>query len=134
MKALPVKIVQNKGFEVCSIEEATHITLNLPGPTYKITLPIILKGKREGTGCWTWNGDTERPTLKPSVLTQSGCFDVNHRLGNSCWCIYNKEHPNENVPFNCFRCHSWINEGQVLFLSDCTHELKNQTLDLLELD
>ena len=107
MKAKPVKIAQTTGYEECSIEEATHVTLNIPGPTGCLTLPFILKGKREGTNAWTWNGDTEKPTLKPSVLTS---------------------YPNR------FICHSFINDGKVQFLSDCTHELVNQTLDLLEVD
>jgi len=104
MKARPVKLIYGKGYEDCSIEEATHITLNIPGPTGKLTLPIMLKGKREGTGNWTWNGDTEKPTIRPSVLT------TNH----------------------LFRCHSWINDGKVQFLFDCSHELANTTVDLKE--
>ena len=105
MKAKPVKLIYAVGYEECSIEEATHVTLNIPGPTGELTLPIMLKGAREGTGNWSWNGDTEKPTLKPSVLT--------------------------NAP-NRFVCHSIINEGKVQFLPDCSHDLAGQTVELLE--
>jgi len=31
-------------------------------------VPVQIKGTREGTGNWTWNGDVDYPTLKPSLL------------------------------------------------------------------
>ena len=68
MKGLPVKIVQGEGYVPTSVEEATHLTIHIPGPSGKITFPVIRKGTREGTGCWSWNGSTDAPTLRPSVL------------------------------------------------------------------
>lgn len=104
-KALPVKLSDTTGYIECGIEEATHITLNIPGPTGMLTLPVITKGTRDGTNYWSWNGDIYKPTIKPSVLTQ-------HHL---------------------FTCHSFINDGKVQFLSDCSHDLVNQTLDLKDI-
>ncbi len=58
-----------------------------------------------GPGAWEFNGDHEKPTFKPSVLlTRPGDGD--------------------------YRCHSFVTDGQIRFLSDCHHELKNQTVDL----
>lgn len=111
MKAKPVRLVFGVGYKQCAVEDATHVTLNIPGPTGKLTLPVILRGKREGTGCWTWNGSTDAPTLRPSVLTE----------GHSA------------VSNGPFRCHSWINDGAAQFLSDCSHELANKTVALLDL-
>lgn len=65
MKAQPCKLIPGEGYVKCSLEECTHVTLNIPGPTAQLTLPVILKGKREGTGCWTWNGDIDKPTFNP---------------------------------------------------------------------
>ncbi len=104
MKAKPVKLVYGEGYFQCPIEEATHVQLNVPGPSGTLFLPVVLSGPRRGTPCWTWNGDVEKPTLKPSVLTQG------HK----------------------FRCHSWINNGQARFLNDCSHEMAGKTVDLLE--
>jgi hypothetical protein len=92
----------------------------------------MIKGTRQGTGKWTWNGDMEKPDFKPSLLTQSGHFAPQFKEGDSCWCTYNKEHPNETPSFHCYRCHTWINDGKVIFLDDCSHELKGQTLDLID--
>jgi hypothetical protein len=53
-------------------------------------------------GCWAWNRDLERPTFSPSILATGG----------------------ED------RCHSYVRDGQIQFLSDCTHELAGQTAPL----
>lgn len=106
MKALPVRLEPGEGYAPCPASEATHLTLRLPGPTGLLTLPVITRGSRDETGAWTWNGDTEAPTLRPSVLTRA----------------------------HDFRCHSWINDGQARFLNDSSHEYAGQTLDLLDID
>ncbi len=31
-------------------------------------------------------------------------------------------------------CHTWITNGQVIFLGDCSHDLAGQTLDLLDIE
>lgn len=106
MKAKPVKLVYGEGYFDCPIEEATHVELKMPGPLPYRVLPVIIKGTREGTGCWTWNGDTEKPTLRPSILTQ------NH----------------------LHRCHTWVNDGQAQFLDDCSHDLAGTTVELLDVN
>lgn len=60
---------------------------------------------------WQWNGRFDEPTFSPSVLT------------------------GHNPPdFNENRCHSFITDGNIQFLSDCWHELKGQTVALPDLD
>lgn len=70
-------------------------------------------GCKEGhcvvTPRWSWDGSYERPTFNPSVLTGFG----------------------EN--FSEERCHSFVRDGQIQFLSDCYHKLANQTVDLPEI-
>lgn len=115
---MPVKLVSGEGYVPCSADEATHVTLIIPGPSGRITLPVIQHGTRAGTGCWTWNGSTEAPTLRPSVLTTGRNF-----LGGE---------PTDKANWPEFRCHTWINDGKAQFLDDCSHEHRGKTLDLLE--
>jgi len=61
---------------------------------------------------WTWNGDLERPTLSPSVFVNAP--------GNP------HRHPTEPS------CHSFVTDGRIQFLGDCTHALAGQTVDLPE--
>jgi hypothetical protein len=127
MKARPVKLGTD-GYVECPIAEATDVQIHIPSPAGLQTLPFILKGSRKDTGCWTWNGDTEKPTLRPSIKVQSGHFAG----ANSCWCEYYRQHPDETPFFTCYQCHTWINDGKAQFLDDCSHEFRGQTLDLLD--
>jgi hypothetical protein len=58
--------------------------------------------------CWEFNGDLERPTLSPSLLVR--------------W-----EWGEERTPKVC---HSFVRDGQIQFLSDCTHEFAGKTIPL----
>jgi len=108
MKAKPLKQDGNT-YRPCEPAEATHVKLNVPGPYPYRILPVVMGNTtRAGTPCWTWNGSTEKPTFKPSVLTEGG----------------------DGRP----RCHSFITDGKIQFLNDCTHELAGKTVDLLEVD
>lgn len=131
LKAKPV-IFENMEWVQVEPSKATHIALHIPGRTGIMHLPIIIKVTREGTGKWTWNGDTEKPTIKPSVLTTSGHFADGFKQGDSCWCTYYAANPDDAPTFKCYRCHTWINDGKAQFLDDCSHELVGQTLDLLD--
>ena len=61
---------------------------------------------------WKFNFNMECPTLSPSYLTwwDSGPEKIKHR------------------------CHSFIKNGKIQFLGDCTHDLKNQTVELPDFD
>lgn len=56
---------------------------------------------------WSWNGSVESPTIAPSILANAGAF-------------------NPNAPI----CHSYVTAGRIQFLSDSTHALSGQTVDL----
>lgn len=61
----------------------------------------------EGDGPrWQFNGDLEKPTVSPSILVT-----YLHATGTDI-------------------CHSFVKEGMIQFLSDCTHELAGQTIEL----
>lgn len=109
MKAQPL-ILQDGFYNPCTPQEATHIRLSMPCPISDRILPVITKGDRKNTPCWTWNGDTEKPTLKPSILT--------------------KTEYNEKV----IVCHSFVTDGIVEFLPDCTHDSAGKILDLLDIE
>ena len=71
---------------------------------------------------WSWNEDVHRPTLSPSVLvkgTLSLTDDQRARLMAG-----------EAITPTPFVCHSFIRDGQIEFLGDCTHGLAGQTVPL----
>lgn len=67
---------------------------------------------------WSFNGDLEKPVLGPSVLSWWG---------------------GEGTDMPLHRCHSYIGcngaePGQIIFLSDCTHDKAGQVIDLPEIE
>lgn len=56
---------------------------------------------------WTWNGNYDEPTFSPSMLVNRG---------------------------TSVQCHFFVKDGKIQFLGDCFHELKNQTVELPEID
>lgn len=75
---------------------------------------------------WTWNGDLERPTFSPSVLARSRYAEPPVTADNlEEW----KREPWEQVLVERV-CHSFVTDGRIQFLGDCTHALANQTVDL----
>jgi hypothetical protein len=85
-----------------------------------------------GPNAWSFNGDINSPTLQPSVLFQSGHYAPDRINTGKCWCTYNAEHPEQKKPFICVRCHSFVTNGKIQFLGDCTHAMAGQTVDLLD--
>jgi len=58
---------------------------------------------------WTFNGDLERPTFAPSILVTYGKASAGKR------------------------CHSYVRDGRIQYLSDCTHAMAGQTIELPEM-
>jgi hypothetical protein len=100
---------------------------------WMIQCPACQCGHLFGPG-WTFNGDQERPTFTPSMLVRSGHYAPGHKDGAGCWCTYNAEHPDQPAPFVCSVCHSFVTDGRIQFLGDCTHAMAGQTVDLEAVD
>jgi hypothetical protein len=81
-------------------------------------------------GRWEFNGDFERPTISPSILVNSMHYPEGGKWPTD------SEHARmmageriEGVPSIC---HSFVRDGRIEYLNDCTHELRGQTVDLQE--
>lgn len=55
---------------------------------------------------WSWDGNLEKPTLSPSVLTGKGSDKI---------------------------CHSFLKKGVFEFLGDCNHSLAGQKVEMVDL-
>lgn len=80
---------------------------------------------------WTFNGNLDKPTFTPSILTRGGHYVPGHT--GECWCTYNAAHTDDPSGFRCLQCHSYITDGRIQFLNDCSHSLAGQTIGLPEL-
>jgi hypothetical protein len=73
-------------------------------------------GEHDGPG-WGWNGNAERPTFTPSVLVTYDGPDAGQDQGDG-----------HTAPPAV--CHSFVVDGAMQFLSDCTHALAGQTVPI----
>lgn len=69
----------------------------------------IAPDKQENGASWSFTGTLECPTYAPSQLTK-------WKRGDTEFC-----------------CHTFIRNGQIEFLGDCTHELKGKTVPMVPL-
>lgn len=73
---------------------------------------------------WGFNHNLEKPTFTPSILArgQEPITDEElERLKNG-----------EKLTPRPYVCHSFVTDGQIKFLDDCTHALKGKTVELSE--
>lgn len=63
---------------------------------------VIVKGDSTKMPVWIWNGNVEKPTFSPSIRVRAS----------------------DSV------CHTYVREGMIQFLGDCTHKLANQTVPM----
>ncbi len=54
---------------------------------------------------WSWNGDMDKPTFKPSLLVS---------------------------PHTDYQCHSYVTDGKIRFLPDSYHALAGKTVEIPE--
>lgn len=75
---------------------------------------------------WSYNGNPAAPTFSPSLLVSSHSWTppvTPENLGE--W----RRNPWPQVRIET-GCHSFVTDGQIQFLSDCTHALAGQTVPL----
>lgn len=79
---------------------------------------------------WDYNGDPHAPTFRPSVLVRSATWEPPVTPENmDQW--RRAPWPQEKI---ATVCHSFVTDGQIHFLGDCSHALANQTVDIPDFD
>jgi hypothetical protein len=70
-----------------------------------------------GDGAWGWNGDVNRPTFEPSIKTDFlKTRKDNEGRWDGGWVMKHGE-PVKMI------CHTFVRDGVIEFLSDCTHAM-----------
>lgn len=80
---------------------------------------------------WGWNGNAEKPTFTPSVLVSGRSFTKSGKEAFEAWLAAGCPQPSpgafDSAP--CV-CHSFVVDGAMQFLGDCTHALAGQTVPI----
>lgn len=77
-----------------------------------------------GANTWGFNENGDRPTFTPSVLV-TGTQRLSDEA-HAAWMARKAPLP-PPVPMVC---HSFVTDGRIQFLGDCTHALAGKTVDL----
>lgn len=64
---------------------------------------------------WDFNEDYDNPTFSPSLDYTGG------------------KYVNDGEEYVKLHCHSFIRDGKIQFLNDCTHDMAGQTVELPEI-
>ena len=88
---------------------------------------VTVKQHPDGKGpVWGFNDNVEKPTFSPSLLVQYDMWEPPVTPENmEQW----KAAPWQQTKVH-YVCHSFINDGKIQFLTDCTHKLAGQTVDI----
>lgn len=90
-------------------------------------------------GKWKFLGTSEAPAFSPSVVVRTGHYASHYDpTKHQCWCTCNKaqiEQGLEPSGYECVICHSFVGingaqPGEIIFLGDSTHKLKDQVVPL----
>lgn len=71
---------------------------------------------------WGFNGNGDAPTFTPSILVTGVQFLTEEQEARVA--------AGETIEPDPLRCHSFVTDGKIRFLADCTHALAGQTVDL----
>lgn len=69
--------------------------------------PYRVKGDATRGPIWGYNENVDKPTFTPSLLVSSSRPES--------------------------RCHLFVTDGRIQYLGDCFHELKNTTIDMMDI-
>lgn len=79
---------------------------------------------------WGFNGDGDRPTFTPSVLCQFFQYAFKPGTPEFKDDVRRAQESKTRMQGRDMICHSFVTDGQIQFLPDCTHDLAGQTVPL----
>ena len=83
------------------------------------------------TPIWQWNGSGDAPTFSPSIVSHG--TELTHQgLQQAAAWLAARRPMEEKAVFETRQtlCHSFVRDGKIQFLADCTHALAGQTVAL----
>lgn len=87
-----------------------------------------------GPRAWGFNGDLVKPTLTPSVLCNGTRLTAAGRADYDVWAAANYPHRDAEFDHEPLICHTFVKEGMIQFLSDCSHKFAGQTVEVPDWD
>lgn len=73
---------------------------------------------------WGWNGSMDKPTFTPSIIVRGVVPPTDEQVDRIM--------AGEKIEPVKWCCHFMVEDGKIRYLGDCSHEMKNQTVDIPE--
>lgn len=86
------------------------------------------------SSAWGFNGDFDKPTFSPSILVKSTKMTEKGEADYEAWLAAGCPKTGEVFDHVPTVCHSFVTDGKIQYLSDCTHELAGQTIELEDIE
>lgn len=110
---------------ILRLGEGGHTLFWCPGCNEAHAVRVRDDGQNVG-GAWGFNGNYDKPTFSPSVLVRGV-----ERLTEA---EYDRVRAGEKVDKPQTVCHSFVRDGQIQFLGDCTHSMAGKTVPIPRFD
>ena len=123
----------NKGYHFhCEGCGCAHGVFVEQAPILKDNKGNVIKGRK--VPVWGFNGNEEKPTFTPSIKVQYPHLSEEGRKKADEFHKKHGRYPTQKeLPFDKNDiCHSFVTDGKIRYLNDCTHHLKGQTVELLD--
>ena len=115
MKKLDILEDEKRGFE-CPGCDMYHV--------------VNVKGDRSKGPVWGFNWNDEKPTFTPSLLVRWTSTPKELEEDENGDLVMQSDGRIKGAKDEV--CHSFITDGKIRFLNDCTHKLAGKTVDLLQ--
>ena len=92
---------------------------------------VRVKGENRGP-VWGYNWNDSAPTFTPSLLVRWVSIPDELEEDENGKLLLQADGRVKGAKDEI--CHSFIREGRIQFLNDCTHKLAGQTVDLLDIE
>lgn len=79
---------------------------------------------------WTFNENHDAPTFSPSILVHWVKITEKGEQQYRDWCAAGFPKLGGSLDHIDMVCHSFVRDGQIIFLPDCTHALAGKTVPL----
>lgn len=106
------------------LDQNGQVRIHCPACGHDHALNVTVDGRPK----WSFDGNVERPTFSPSILERCGHYVPGQPQPPNC-AACNEAERSGYAPL-CYVCHSFVRGGRIEFLSDCTHGLAGQTVEL----
>ena len=101
-------------------------------PGCKCNHGVWLKKEGYSGPSWSFNGDMDKPTFSPSILVRWVDIPEEPELDGDGNYVLGPDGRLKGA--KDMVCHSFVRDGMIQFLSDCTHDLRGQTVELPEIE